>query len=212
MSGELSTVLALRRVLQSVANGRGIAESIVRELPHDARGGEESARSVLLGLPLQVALQSVTNGASSEVSMLASIVVQLAKISAPLGGKNGEALSYILERWVKVRESNRLEERVQRFRALIASAVLGAVTAMISTLGPLLASFGSGGLGVSQGSSNFLYAGFAMAISSSAMLGVFISGRRFYLNVSVTVATFALVSLLVAPLAELPSISLLGIK
>jgi hypothetical protein len=212
MRGELSTVLALRRVLQSVAKGRGIAESVVRELPKDADGGEESARSVLLGLPPQVALQSVTSRASNEVSMLASIVVELAKISAPLGGKNGEALSYILERWVKVRESNRLEERVQRFRALIASAVLGAVTAMISTLGPLLASFGTGSLGVSPGPSNFLYAGFAMAISSSGMLGVFISGRRFYVNVSVTVAIFALVGLLVAPLADLPSISLLGIK
>ena len=212
MRGELSTVLALRRVLQSVANGRGIAQSLVRELRKDADGGEETARIVFLGLPPQVALQSITNGASSEVSMLASIVVELAKISAPLGGKNGEALSYILERWVKVRESNRLEERVQRFRALIASAVLGAVTAMISTLGPLLASFGSGSLGVSSGSSNFLYAGFAMAISSSAMLGVFISGRRFYVNVSMTVAIFALVGILVAPLADLPSVSLLGIK
>jgi hypothetical protein len=212
LSRELSTVVALRRVLQSVANGRGIAESVVHELPKGADGGAESARRVLLGFPIQTALQSITNGASSEVSMLASIVFQIAKISAPLGGKNGEALSYILERWVKVRESNRLEERVQRFRALIASAVLGAVTAMISTLGPLLASFGSGSLGVTTGSSNFLYAGFAMAISSSAMLGVFVSGRRFYLNVSVTAAVFALVGLLVAPLADLPSISLLVVK
>jgi hypothetical protein len=212
MNQELSTILALRRVLQSVGVGRGIAESMVRELPKGTRDGNRAARSVLLGFPVQTALRFITDGASSEVSMLASVIVELAKISAPVGGKHGETLSYVFERWVKVRESNRLEERVQRFRTLIASAILGAVTAMISTLGPLLGSFGTGGLGVVTGSSSYLYAGFAMAISSSAMLGIFISGRRFYANVLVAAVVFIFVGLLVAPLADLPSLTLLGIK
>ncbi|MDA4121020.1 MAG: hypothetical protein OK404_01270 [Thaumarchaeota archaeon] len=212
MRGDLSMILTLRKVLQSVGNGRGIAESIVRELAGEGNDGRAAARSVFLGLPLPSALRPLIDGKSREVSMLASIIVESSKGSAPLGGKKGEALSYTVERWVKARENNRLEEKVQRFRSLIASGVLGAVSGMIATLGPLLGSFGNGFLGLPSGQSELLYCAAAMTVTSSAMLGLFTAGRGFYVNVFVSAAAFGFVSFLMAPLAALPAVPLWGVK
>ena len=212
MSGELSMILTLRKVLQNVGEGRGVAESVVRELATAGTDGRDAARSVFLGLPLRTALRSLADGKSGEVSMLASIIVESSKGSAPLGGKRGEALSFTLERWVKTRENNRLEERVQRFRSLIASGVLGAVSGMIATLGPLLGSLGTGFLGIAPGQVDLLYCAAAMVVASSAMLGLFTAGRGFYINVFVSAAAFGLVNFLVAPLAALPAVPLWGVK
>ena len=212
MTDELSLLLTLRRVLESARDGRGVAETLVRELRDAGLPGKEVAGKLLLGLPLTVSARSLLMGKSNEVAMLASLIVSSATSSAPLVGRNGEVLSYTLERWVKAKENRRLEERVLRFRSMIASAILGAVSGMLASLGPVLGSLNfSAGHG--QASPGYLpYAAGVMIIVSSGLLGLFMARGRFYVNVVASTLAFVLVSVLVAPLASFPASSVWGIK
>jgi hypothetical protein len=211
MMDDLSMLLSLRKVLESAGEGRGVAESAVRELRGAGRPGEEAAARVLLGMPLGMSLRPLQEGGGSEVSMLASLIENSRKSSASRVGKGGEALSYTLERWAKEKENRLLTAKVMSFRSLISSGVLGGICSMVATLGPVLGSLNFLTRGATT-ETGLVYAAATMVFLSSGMLGLFTSGRRFYQNVMVSAVAFFIVHLLVAPLADVSGVSLLGIK
>jgi hypothetical protein len=211
MNPDLSLVFSLRRVLESAGEGKGMAQSIVEEL-RASKPSADTARMILLGLPLQISLAPLVWGESKEVSMLASLIIGTPKSSAFLVGKNGEAVSLTLERWLKAKENSKLESRVMRFRSLVASGVLGAVTAMVASLGPLVSSLSFSDAQPPVDAGTLLLAAAGMTAVSSGMLGMFMSGRRFYPNVLVALGAFAIVGFLVHPLASVPIVSLWAVK
>ncbi len=208
---DISLLLALRRVLRRVHERGGAAQALVVEMRGEGPSGKEVARRLLLGSSLSVAVAPVEER-GEEVAMLASLISKARTSSTAAIGDSGEGLSLTLEKWLKARENRKLEDRVMRFRGIIASIVLGAVSAMIATLGPLvnLVSFTSAPASVAPG--GVMYAAFAMACISSAMLGLYLSGRNLVLNVAATIVTFAVVAALVAPLVAMPSLGTLAIK
>jgi hypothetical protein len=212
MNSDLLTILSLRRVLESAEAGMGLSQSLVRELRGLRPLGRESARMLLLGFPLVASLRPLAECSSEEVSMLASLIISAPRSSSTLVGKSGGALAGTLERWVKARESGRMELRVLRFRSLVTSAVLGAVTAMMASLGPLVANLDLTGTLPPANSGTFLLAAAGFTAMSSGMLGLFMSGRGFYVNVVVSLLVFALVCSLASPLANVPLTGLWGVK
>lgn len=208
---EVSMILALRRVLESAGQGAGMARSIVLVLRGTDRLGKEAARLTLLGRPIAWSMKPMTEGGSEEVAMLASLIVAAPRSSAPTVGERGGAIASTVERWVKSKETRALELKVMRFRSLVTSGVLGAVTAMVGALGPLVSSFGIVARQTPDAGA-VVYGAAAMAAISSGMLGVFMSGRKFYVNVAVTLLAFILVYAFASPLAEVPSFSLWGVK
>lgn len=208
MDDDLTLIFSMRKVLGSAAAGGGLAGSLVREFATSAKG-REVARRVLLGLPLQVSLAPLTSSRSSEVSMLATLIVGATEGSVPEAATKGEELSRLMERWVKARENVNMESRVLRFRSLIACGVLGAVCAMISTVGPFIESVSLGSQTPSTNPAGLAVTAAAMTASSSAMLGLYSAGKGVVLNVAVSLAAFALVYVLAAPLATF-SLSFIG--
>lgn len=201
MKSDLPALLALRRVLKSAADGEGVARSVVEELRGLFPEGSASARRVLLGNPLSVSLRPLAESSGGEVSMLASLVASAPRSSAPLVGRSGGALAVTLERWVKARENRVLEQKVLRFRSLMTSAILGAVTGLLATIGPLVGDIQFAGPPASSGA--LVYGAAAMTAMSSGMLGAYMSGRGFYVNVAASLFAFALVSALASPLGSL---------
>ena len=211
MNPDLSMVLALRRVMESVEEGRGMAQALVRELGGVGPVGLATVRRILLGFPFSVSLRSLKEGKSEEVAMLASLLISASKSNTSLVGRNGEAVSHTLEGWLKLKENSKLEHRIMRFRSMVTSAVLGAVCATVATLGPLL-----GNLDFTTqprpdpGALLFFAAG--MTIISSGMLGFFMSRSRFFANIALSLTVFGFVWSLASPIASIPMIPLLGVK
>lgn len=214
MNSELSIVLTLRKVLELARDGKGVAGSLVRELGGAEVPGKEVARRVLTGFPIESSLLPLLAGDSREVAMLASIVVASAKSSSALAGRNGELLSYTIERWVKARENRRLEEKVLGFRGFIVSGVLGAVSGMVAALGPVLGAldFSRAQAQAQADPGSLTYAAAAMVILSSVFLGLSMSRRKFYLNVFVAALAFLAVLYMVSPLVSLSAGLPWGIK
>ena len=211
MNPDLSMVLSLRRVLESAADGKGMARGLIEELRGTGGAGREAARMLLLGYPISLSLNPLEETGSQEAAMLASLIVSTPRSSAAHVGESGKALAGTLERWVKLRESRKLEQKVLRFRSLVTSGVQGAVTAMIATLGPVVGSLSFGSpSGIQAGA--LIPAAAAMVGVSSAMLGLFMAGRRFPINVAVSLTVFGLVSVLASPLSSLPSVAFWGVK
>ena len=179
----------------------GVAEALVRSLPGSGAAGVDVARRILLGYPVSASLEPMLSG-SDEIASLALLLGAGEGSSAKSLGRSGERVSLLLEGWIKLRESRKLEARVQRFRSLIVSCVVGGVSAMIATLGPMLSSLYSTTTALSGGAGFTLYAGAAMAATSSAMLAIYVSERRFYLNVALSLISFVAVWGFVSPLAS----------
>jgi hypothetical protein len=211
LNPDLAMVLSLRRVLESARNGKGMSRSIIEELGSALPPYSEPARILLLGFPLSASLKPLTEDGSQEVAMLASLIVSAPKSSATLVGSSGEALATTLERWVKIKESAKLEQKVLRFRSIVTSAVLGAVTAMVASLGPIVGNLNFTALTAARPEA-LLPAAAGMAAVSSGMLGLFMSGRRFYVNVAVSLAVFVAVSAITSPLVNIPNLTPWGVK
>lgn len=212
MNHDLAKILALKKVLESASGGMGMAQSLAKVLRRVEPPGKESARLVLLGYPLAVALRPLIESECDEVSMLASLIVSAPRSSSAMIGRSGGVLAGILERWVKVKESGKLQQKALRFRSLVTCGVLGAVTAMVATLGPMIGSLDFTGTTPPTGSSTLLYSAAGLTVISSCMLGLFMSGRSFCLYVAVAMGVFALVSTLASPLANISTVSLWGVK
>lgn len=203
MNPELLLVRSLRRVLESASEGKGVARSLVEELRPSALPWSGAAKMLLLGYPLRASLETFLESPSEEAAMLASLIAASPASSARLVGKKGEALAATLEEWVKAKESRRLEGKVMRFRSLVTSGVLGAVTAMVASLGPLVGSLSFGGAPPAVDPTALLAGGAAMAVVGSGVLGFYLSGRGFLLNVAVTIFVYALVGAAASPLGVL---------
>ena len=212
MNTELVRILALKKVLESASEGMGMAQAVARELRRAEPLGRESARLVLLGHSLAFALRPLVESGCEEVSMLASLIVSAPKSSSTMIGRSGGILAGTLERWVKAKESGKLQQKALRFRSLVTCGILGAVTAMVASVGPLVGSLDLTGTPPPTSSATLLYSASALAAISSGMLGLFMSGRSFYLNVAVTLGVFILVSAIASPLANVPTVSLWGVK
>jgi hypothetical protein len=83
---------------------------------------------------------------------------------------------------------------------------------MVASLGPLVGSLDFTGTSQLTGSTTLLYSAAGLTAISSCMLGFFMSGRSFYVNVVVALGVFALVSTLASPLANVSTVSLWGVK
>ena len=212
MNADFALILALKKVLESARSGMGMAQSVARELRAVGPLGRESARLILLGYPLDVALRPIVESGAEEISMLAALIVSAPRSSAVMIGKSGGILADILERWVKTKESGKLQQKVLRFRSLVTCGVLGAVTAMVSSLGPLVGSLNFNGTPPASGGAALMYAAVGYTGISSCMLGFFMSGRGFYLNAAVGLGVFAVVSALASPLTNVTTFSLWGVK
>lgn len=199
-------------MLESVGEGRGVALSVVEELRSAPDPAPDAARKLLLGYPLRASLRLLSESGTDEVAMLASLVVAAPRSSAALVGEKGEELAATLERWVKARDNRRLEQKALKFRSVVTSGVLGAVTAMLASLGPLVGSLNLGGGAPPGDPSAFLAGAAVMAAIGSAMLGLFVSGKGFLLNVAVTMGAFAVVSAFAFPLANVSVATMWGVK
>lgn len=200
MNPDLFLVRSLRRVLESAAQGKGVARSVVEEFRLSPPPWSRTAGMLLLGHPLRTSMESLVESSTAEAAMLASLIVASPRSSALLVGKSGETLAATLERWVRAKESRKLEEKVMRFRGMVTCGVLGAVTAMISSLGPLVGSLNFEGTAPAVDPMTLLAGSAAMAAIGSAILGLYMSGKGFPVNVAVTLGAFALVSAAASPL------------
>jgi hypothetical protein len=97
-------------------------------------------------------------------------------------------------------------------RGLLMSAVLGAVMATLSALGPIVASSGLFSQDSTASGPALHYAAAAMVAVSSSLLGLFLSGRRFYLNLTVALGVFLVAFSATSPLASVPIIGVWGAK
>lgn len=174
--------------------------------------GLEVARKVLLGHPPEEALRPMLSGESQEVAMLAGLAAAGSHGSARRVGARGERLSATLERWLRAKEARAMEQKVMQTRGYIMSAVMGAVTAMLASLGPLVSNLNFLSPPQAGQAAALPYGAAALCGISSAMLGLFMSERRFYVNVAITLGVFALTMSAVAPLANVPAVSLWGLK
>ncbi len=211
MNPELELMRRLRKVLDSLVEGKGVAQSLVTELRSERGSGIDVARLTLLGHPLGVSMARLMADASEEVSMLASMVIWSSRGNVRLTGERGRDLSVVLERWMKVKENEKMERRVMAYRGLIASAVLGAMTAMIAGLAPLLGSFILTRETASS-SGALVPAAAVLSALSSAMLGYYFGGRYFPAFVAVSMAAFAVASTAIGSLVSVPTVTLWGIK
>ena len=203
MNPDLLLVRSLRRVLESAAEGKGVARSVVEEYRLSPPPWSGAARMLLLGHPLRTSMKGLLESPSTEAAMLASLIVASPGSSTLLVGRRGDTLAGTLERWVRAKESRKLEEKVMRFRSVVTSAVLGAVTAMIASLGPLVGNLNFEATAPPVDPTTLLAGSAAMAAVGSAILGFYLSGKGFPLNVAVTLCAFALVGAAVSPLGGL---------
>jgi hypothetical protein len=212
MNRRLARMRLLKRVLASISAGRGVSASIVLALRQGEGAEQLAARKVLLGFPPGKSMALVVSDESRELGMLASLVTMASGSNVAAIGKKGTELSNLLERWLKAGEERAMEARVFQMRGLIMSAVLGALMATVSTMGPLVASsnFLLGGA-VSAAPSLTLVSGAMVAVSSS-MLGIFLSGRRFYVNLALSVGVYLVASFATSPLGSVTGSNLWGIK
>jgi len=212
MNQRFKTILLLRRVFTLARQGAGLAASLV-ETFRDSGGREgDVARKILLGYPVPVALKEFAEGSSKELSMLAGLLANSPAASAQLIGRKGERLSIVLERWMKLNEARVMERRVMEMRSHMMSAVLGAVVAMLATLGPLVAGLNFFAPTTQLNGTALLLSSAAMVVVSTLSLGLFMSGRRFYVDILIAMAAFGLAVAVVSPLANVPTVNLWGIK
>jgi hypothetical protein len=113
---------------------------------------------------------------------------------------------------MKLNEVREMERRVMQVRSHMMSAVLGAVVAMLATLGPLVVGLNFFSQTEPVNGPTLLFSSAAMVIVSTMSLGLFMSGRRFYIDVLIAMAAFGLAAAAIAPLANVPAVNLWGIK
>lgn len=209
MKGEFATLLRMRTVFRASGAGRGLAAALV-EAFSSAGWEDEVARAILLGTPPQIALAPLLEG-NAELATLTSLLINSAGASTRLVGVRGEDISVTVERWLKRSEARGAERRVMQMRGLIMSGVLGAVVSILASLGPLVGNAGFLWSGVATPSGSLLVPCGAMVAVSSAMLGLFLSGRRFYVNVLVALALYSAAAVAIGPLASVATLQPLGI-
>ncbi len=188
---ELELLRRLRAVLKCSSRGLGIAASFVAVFAGSKHPAErEAVRRILFGTPVATALDGLASGTSATGDLLKFIAAQ-ARVSALEASRGAEKLSSLFERWTMLKERRVMERRVMEFRGLVISAVEGVVVGMLSSLAPLISnlqlSFGA----VPQAASDLIpYEGALFLVPSTFCLGLFLSSRRPYLLVLLSLAAF----------------------
>lgn len=211
MNQNIAALIRLRRVFAETRQGKGAAAALVKAFGPAGGREKEVAKRILLGLPVEAALRPLTEKGTRELTMLAGLLAKASASSTEIVGTKGERLSVTLERWLNRKEARLMEQRVMQMRCHIMSAVVGAVVAMLASLGPMVASLSLLTQTAPTPNSEILLwtSGFMVCVSS-AMLGLFMSGRRFILDVAIALVTFALVCYAVGPLVTVPVVTLWG--
>ncbi|TLX96502.1 MAG: hypothetical protein E6K96_06105 [Thaumarchaeota archaeon] len=173
---------------------------------------KDVARLVLLGIPAKNALNRLLESEETGMKSLVTYVASESGLSARDAGRRAERLSVTFERWARLKERRRLEQRVLELRGHMVSAILGPVMAFLSSLAPFVMSFQFLSAAPAPSGGFVVYAAFAMTIASSAFLGSFFSTRRRYIDPVVAGITFAVALQMTAPIANVPPPSLWAIK
>ncbi len=198
-SQELVRMGKLRQVLKMTAHGKGMAASIV-ETFRGSRVEEERemVRQILLGNPVEQSVAGLisVNDHSREILLY---MVNQAKVNAVEASKRADKLTSLFEHWVWMKQQRVVEQKIMETRSIMVSVILGAVTAMISALAPVLSSFQLT-LGATPGAPSPSYLGIMFVVPASSFLGVFFSPKRAYLNVAVSVVAYLLVTYFFTPL------------
>ena len=195
------------------SRGRGLASSLVDTFRLTRDPSEKDvARLVLLGIPAKNALNRLLESEETGMKSLVTYVASESGLSARDAGRRAERLSVTFERWARLKERRRLEQRVLELRGHMVSAILGPVMAFLSSLAPFVMSFQFLSGAPAPSSGFVVYAAGAMTIASSAFLGSFFSTGRRYIDPIVAGIAFAVALQMTAPIASVQPPSFVGIK
>ena len=202
-AAELEVMRRLRTVLKRSSRGLGLGASFVGVFSRSKDGAErETVKSILLGTPVEIAFAGLIKETSSSGELL-RFIAALARISSSEASRGAEKLSSMFDRWTLLKERRAMESKVMEFRGFIVSVVAGVVVGMLSSLAPVLANFQISLGTAPQAASGFSpYEGAVFLLPSALCLGLFLSPRRPYLNVAVSLVAFAGVVYFLGPLAS----------
>ncbi len=140
-SPDLGRLAKLRQVLRLAAHGKGIAASIVEAFRESKIEEErEMVRRILLGIPVEQSVAGLVSRDDRSRDVLLYVVNQ-AKVNAVEASRRADKLSSLFEHWVWMKKQRVVEQRIMETRSILVSGILGGVTAMISALAPVLATF-----------------------------------------------------------------------
>jgi len=200
-ASDLSLMERLKRVLRLSSHGKGIAASMVETFADSDREGErELVRKILLGCPIEECVASLTSE-SKDTGDLLLYVVDQAKVNAAEASRKAEKLTSLFEHWIWMKRQRALDQKILETRSIMVSGILGGVTAMISSMAPILSSFQlslSSPPAAPPGFSPYL--GMLFVLPGASFLGIFFSRKRAYLNVAVATLAYLLVSYFFGPL------------
>lgn len=201
MNTELRRMDRLREVMRLSSRGRGMAASIAEAFLETSEGEETRAvRSILLGLPVDDSV-SLMAGSDGHVRSLLLFLARQARVDAVSASRRAERLAKLFEHWVRAEQQRLVDQRIMETRSLMVSAIVGGVTSMVASIAPVLSSFQ---VSISQpqpaltGGDPFL--GLLFVVPAAFFLGLFFSPRRAILDVSASVAAYALVAYFFGPL------------
>lgn len=202
-ASELEVMRKLRAVLRRSSKGLGFSASFVGVFSSSKDGRDrEAVKRILLGTPVRTAFQGLAaeTGSSSELMLF---MASLARISSLEASRGAEKLSSMFDRWTLLKEKKAMERRVMAFRGIIVSTVAGIVVGMLSALAPVISGFQIT-LGTAPHAAVGLspWEGAAFLVPSALCLGLFLSPRRPYVNVAMSLVAFAGVVYFLGPLAS----------
>lgn len=190
-------------VLKRSSKGLGLAAAFVGVFSSSKDSAERDAvKRILLGTPVVVAFAGLTKESGSSGELL-QFIATLAKVSSTEASKGAEKLSSMFDRWTLLKEKRAMEKKVMAFRGLVVSAVGGVVVGMLSTLAPVISTFQiTLGTAPKVASSFSPYEGAVFLLPSALCLGLFLSPRRPYVNMAISIVAFAGVVYFLGPLAS----------
>ncbi|MDA4114384.1 MAG: ATP-dependent Clp protease proteolytic subunit [Thaumarchaeota archaeon] len=199
-SPELARMGKLRQVLRLSAHGKGIAASIVETFGESGIEEErEMVRHILLGNPVEQSVANLLSRNDPSRDILLYVVNQ-AKVDAVEASKRADKLTSLFEHWVWMKKQRIVEQRIMETRSIMVSTILGGVTAMISALAPVLASFQLSLTAAPPPAPMPSYLGILFVLPAASFLGIFFSPKRAYLNVIVATGAYLMVTYFFAPL------------
>jgi hypothetical protein len=204
---DLSLMGRLRQVLRLSSHGKGVAASVVETFrASDRKAERDMVRSILLGHPVRRSMRSLEadrKGSGAHSSDLMLYVVEQAKVDAAEASRRADKLTTLFEHWIWMTRQRAMEQKVMETRSIMVSAILGGVTAMVSSLAPVLTTFQIS-LGEPQAAPSASqyspYLGMMFVIPAASFLGVFFSRRRAYLNVLAASVAYLVVTYFFGPL------------
>jgi hypothetical protein len=202
-AAELEVMRRLRAVLKRSSRGLGLAAAFVGVFSGSKDGAERDAvKRILLGTPVERAFAELMKDSGSSGELL-RFIATLAKVSSADASRGAEKLSAMFDRWTLLKEKRAMEKKVMAFRGLIVSVVAGVVVGMLSTLAPVISTFQITLGTAPQAASTFSpYEGAVFLLPSALCLGLFLSPRRPYVNVAISLLAFAGVVYFLGPLTS----------